>query len=73
MFEALDRLMAGKTSLVIAHRLSTIRRADIIFVVANGAIAERGKHEELLAAGGLYAKLYSLQFGEQEDAVVHAR
>ena len=73
VFEALDRLMAGKTSLVIAHRLSTIRRADIIFVVANGAIAERGKHEELLAAGGLYAKLYSLQFGEQEDAVVHAR
>lgn len=72
VFEALDRLMTGKTSIVIAHRLSTIRRADAIFVVQNGAIVERGKHEELLSAGGLYSKLYSLQFGEQENVAVEA-
>jgi ATP-binding cassette, subfamily B, bacterial len=66
VFEALDRLMEGKTSIVIAHRLSTIRRADIIFVMKDGQIAERGKHEELLASGGLYAELYELQFGKQQ-------
>ena len=63
VFEALDRLMQGKTAIVIAHRLSTIRRADIIFVVNDGAIAERGKHQELVNQGGLYAQLYELQFG----------
>ena len=54
--------MKGKTSIVIAHRLSTIRRADIIFVVRDGAIAEQGTHDELLETAGLYAELYELQF-----------
>ncbi|MGH9326929.1 MAG: ABC transporter ATP-binding protein [Terriglobia bacterium] len=67
VFEALDRLMEGKTSIVIAHRLSTIRRADVIFVVQDGRIAEHGKHEELINAGGLYAKLYDLQFRPHDD------
>jgi len=62
VFEALDRLMEGKTTIVIAHRLSTIRRADVIFVVNEGVIVEQGKHQELLKAGGLYAKLHKLQF-----------
>lgn len=61
VFEALDRLMEGKTVVVIAHRLSTIRRADCIFVVNEGQIVECGKHDELLAKGGLYAELHSLQ------------
>ncbi|HEV2418946.1 MAG TPA: ABC transporter ATP-binding protein [Terriglobia bacterium] len=66
VFEALDRLMEGKTSIVIAHRLSTVRRADVIFVVNEGAIAERGRHEELVKSGGLYAELYELQFRKEE-------
>jgi len=66
VFEALDRLMKGKTSIVIAHHLATIRRADIIFVVKDNALVERGTHNELLAAGGLYAELYEIQF-RQED------
>jgi len=63
VFDALDRLMQGKTSIVIAHRLSTIRSADVIFVVKDGAIVERGKHDELVAKGGLYADLCEIQFG----------
>jgi ATP-binding cassette subfamily B protein len=63
VFEALDRLMKGKTSIVIAHRLSTIRSADVIFVVQDGKLVESGKHEQLAAAGGLYAELYEIQFG----------
>ena len=63
VFEALDRLMKGKTSIVIAHRLSTIRSADVIFVVQDGKLIEKGKHEELAASGGLYAELYEIQFG----------
>ena len=66
VFEALDRLMEGKTCIVIAHRLSTVRRADVIFVVEDGKIVERGKHERLLEAGGLYAKLYEIQFRQDE-------
>ena len=62
VFEALDRLMEGRTSIVIAHRLSTIRRADIIFVVENGCIVERGRHDELVRSGGLYSRLHELQF-----------
>jgi ATP-binding cassette, subfamily B, bacterial len=58
VFDALDRLMEGKTSIVIAHQLSTIRRADVIFVVNDGSIVERGNHEDLLKLGGLYAELY---------------
>ncbi|HTS61464.1 MAG TPA: ABC transporter ATP-binding protein [Candidatus Acidoferrales bacterium] len=67
VFEALDRLMEGKTSLVIAHRLSTIRRSEVIFVIDKGAIVERGKHAELLKSGGLYAQLYELQFRQEEE------
>lgn len=59
--EALERLMVGRTVLVIAHRLSTVRRADRIVVLVDGAIAEEGSHEELLARKGEYSKLYSLQ------------
>jgi len=64
VFEALDRLMEGKTSIVIAHRLSTIRRADVIFVVKDGSIVERGNHEDLLKQGGLYAELYHIHQGD---------
>ncbi|MDQ3921575.1 MAG: ATP-binding cassette domain-containing protein, partial [Actinomycetota bacterium] len=60
--EALERLLARRTSVVIAHRLSTIRNADQILVVAEGRIAERGTHASLLAAGGFYADLYRRQF-----------
>jgi ATP-binding cassette subfamily B protein len=59
---ALDTAMEGRTSLVIAHRLSTIRNADLILVVDHGRIVQSGRHEELLAAGGLYAELYQTQF-----------
>ncbi len=62
VFEALDRLMEGKTCIIVAHRLSTIRRADVIFVVKDGAIVERGKHDELVKSGGLYSELCELQF-----------
>jgi ATP-binding cassette subfamily B protein len=67
VFEALGRLMEGKTSIIIAHRLSTIRKADIIFVVSDGRIVERGAHDQLLAAGGLYSELYEIQFRKQEE------
>jgi ATP-binding cassette subfamily B protein len=63
VFEALGRLMEGKTSVVIAHHLATIQKADIIFVVKDFQIAEHGTHAELLAAGGLYSELYGLQLG----------
>ncbi len=68
VFEALDRLMEGKTTIVIAHRLSTIRRADIIFVVKEGEITERGNHEVLLDKQGLYADLCKLQFQQEREA-----
>ncbi len=62
--DALETLMRGRTTLVIAHRLSTVEHADRIVVLAQGRIAETGSHDELLAAGGLYASLYRLQFAE---------
>jgi ATP-binding cassette subfamily B protein len=64
--EALEVALAGRTSIVIAHRLSTIREADQILVVNDGRVVERGTHEELLFAGGLYADLYRTQFADQE-------
>lgn len=61
---AMDALMQGRTSFVIAHRLSTIRNADVILVIRDGDIVEKGTHEELLAQGGFYADLYNSQFDE---------
>ncbi|MBU0595717.1 ABC transporter ATP-binding protein/permease, partial [Candidatus Bipolaricaulota bacterium] len=62
--QSLHKIMAGRTSLVIAHRLSTIREADRIIVLNKGKLVEQGTHQELLAQGGLYAALHSLQFAE---------
>ena len=59
--EALERLMANRTSFVIAHRLSTIRKADQILVMRDGQIIERGNHDELVALNGLYARLARIQ------------
>jgi ATP-binding cassette, subfamily B, bacterial len=62
---ALEPLMHGRTTIAIAHRLSTILQADVIFVLDRGRIVERGTHDELLAEGGLYARLYEQQFRDQ--------
>jgi ATP-binding cassette subfamily B protein len=62
--EALDEALEGRTAIVIAHRLSTVRSADQILVLEAGRVVERGRHEELLAAGGRYAELYRTQFGQ---------
>ena len=70
--------MEGRTTIAIAHRLSTILKADVIFVIDRGRVAERGTHEELLAKSGLYAQLYEQQFrgglvqAECEDGVILA-
>jgi ATP-binding cassette subfamily B protein len=63
---SLDELCRGRTTLVVAHRLSTIRNADEIAVVIGGRIKERGTHDELMEADGVYKKLYSLQFREND-------
>ncbi len=65
--DALQRVMANRTSIVIAHRLSTILAADLILVVDRGGIVERGTHKELLAQKGLYAQLYRKQFKKSAD------
>jgi subfamily B ATP-binding cassette protein MsbA len=65
---ALSALIRGRTTLVIAHRLSTIHGADMICVIDRGRVVETGRHPELLARGGLYARLHALQFAEQRDA-----
>jgi subfamily B ATP-binding cassette protein MsbA len=63
--DALSNLMLNRTSFVIAHRLSTVRRADLIVVLERGTIVESGRHDELMARGGAYAKLYELQLQEE--------
>jgi ABC-type multidrug transport system fused ATPase/permease subunit len=63
---AIEKLLQGRTSIVIAHRLSTIQKADKIIVMHKGEIREMGRHQELLAQGGIYFKLYQLQYKEQE-------
>lgn len=60
VLDALDRVMAGKTTVVIAHKLSTVRRADLIVVIEGGRTVERGTHDELLGRGGRHAQLYRL-------------
>jgi ABC-type multidrug transport system fused ATPase/permease subunit len=70
--EALTEALAGRTAVVIAHRLSTIRAADLILVVEDGRIVERGTHPELLARGGRYAELHRTQFDQAADAAVAA-
>jgi ABC-type multidrug transport system fused ATPase/permease subunit len=64
----LDEALDGRTALVIAHRLSTIRAADLILVVEDGRIVQRGSHDELLAAGGRYEELYRTQFNQPADS-----
>ena len=63
--QALAGALAGRTSLVIAHRLSTVVGADLVVVLDRGRVVEQGRHDELLAAGGLYAELYRTQFERQ--------
>jgi len=63
LLAALERLMEGRTTIVIAHRLSTIRRADLILVLRDGRIVERGSHDELVALGGQYARMHAIQHG----------
>jgi subfamily B ATP-binding cassette protein MsbA len=67
VMDALNNLMTGRTCIVNAHRLATIRRADLIFVMQDGRIVERGSHETLLAQGGLYAMLYQIQFRDDDS------
>jgi ABC-type multidrug transport system fused ATPase/permease subunit len=64
----MQRVLAGRTSIVIAHRLSTIRNADRILVLSDGRIAEQGRHDALIAENGLYAQLYRLQYGRPAEA-----
>jgi len=65
--KALDRLMEGRTTFIIAQRLSSVHRADLILVLDQGRIVERGKHDDLLAKGGLYREIYELQLRGQDE------
>jgi ATP-binding cassette subfamily B multidrug efflux pump len=67
---ALNKLLKGRTSFVIAHRLSTVRNADVVLVIDDGRIVERGTHQDLLSKGGLYADLYQRQFYQPGEAGV---
>lgn len=67
--KAIEQFIVGRTTIVIAHRLSTVRRADRILVIDEGRIAEQGTHDDLLARGGLYRRLYDVQFASMKDAV----
>ena len=64
--DALDKLMENRTCIIAAHRLSTIEKADIIYFIKNGKVAEEGNHNELLATKGLYSELYYREFASQE-------
>ncbi|NLF15839.1 MAG: ATP-binding cassette domain-containing protein, partial [Lentisphaerae bacterium] len=66
--KALATLLKGRTAVVIAHRLTTVRNADGILVIDNGRIVQRGRHDELMAAGGLYRELYERQFLSADPA-----
>ena len=72
--EALERLMAGRTTIVIAHRLATVQKADRIVVMDEGRAIAEGTHQSLMTRGGLYARLAALQFddGREEDSEVEA-
>jgi ATP-binding cassette, subfamily B, bacterial len=70
VYEALDRLMQGKTVITIAHRLSTIRNAHVIFVIDEGQLVEHGTHDELIQSGGLFAELERVQTGEERDVAI---
>jgi ATP-binding cassette subfamily B protein len=65
--DAIETVLAGRTSFVVAHRLSTIVEADLIIVMKNGKVVEKGKHEELIAASGYYRRLYAAQFAKEEE------
>jgi ABC-type multidrug transport system fused ATPase/permease subunit len=63
--EALDHVLQGRTALVIAHRLSSVRRADRIYVLEKGRVVAQGTHDQLVAAGGAYARMWALQVGDR--------
>jgi ABC-type multidrug transport system fused ATPase/permease subunit len=68
--KAIDKLMEGRTSIIIAHRLSTIQKCDKIIVMHKGEIRETGRHQELLELGGIYSKLYQLQYKEAGSQLI---
>ena len=67
MQKALEALAENRTSIIIAHRLSTVQSADLIVVLEQGQIVERGTHQELLSKAGTYSRLYALQFAEKSQ------